>query len=184
LRTSGRCAKTICAKMWARENKNRHVPGFFYKITNVQVMKFIPVKDSTLYSPFNREFYLAKGTEKFILGRYLLSGILLILFSLRPWGVPARPAILENRGAKSHFCDYLHFLFFMFFCQITSFVVTACRNREFLLFLYFLVGIVHYFTEHFFSKCNLWYSFTSHYLSSSNLKAMLLRVVCKKIKIL
>jgi hypothetical protein len=55
------------------------------------------------YSPINREFYLAKGTEKFILGRYLLSGILL---SLRPWGVAPRPAILENRGAKSHFCDY------------------------------------------------------------------------------
>jgi hypothetical protein len=110
-------------------------------------------------SPINREFYLAKGTEKFILGRYLLSGILVIFLSLRPWGVAARPAILENRGAKSHFCDYfiirarylylsyyrkcracnsLHFLFFMFFCQINSFVVTACINREFLLFLYFL----------------------------------------------
>jgi hypothetical protein len=38
-------------------------------------------------SPINREFYHAKGTEKFILGRYLLSGILLILLSLRPWGV-------------------------------------------------------------------------------------------------
>jgi hypothetical protein len=95
----------------------------------------------------------------YVLGRYLLSGILLILLSLRPWRVAARPAILENRGAKSHFCDYfiirarylylsyyikcracnsLHFLFFMFFCQINSFVVTACRNREFLLFLYFL----------------------------------------------
>jgi hypothetical protein len=111
------------------------------------------------YSPINREFYLAKGTEKFILGRYLLSGILLMLLSLRPWGVAARPAILENRGAKSHFCDYfiirarylylsyyrkcracnsLHFLFSMFFCQINSFVVTAYRNREFQLFLYFL----------------------------------------------
>jgi hypothetical protein len=106
------------------------------------------------YSPINREFYLAKGTEKFILGRYLLSGILLMLLSLRPWGVAARPAILENKGAKSHFCDYfiiharylylsyyrkcracnsLHFLFFMFSCQINSSVVT-----EFLLFLYFL----------------------------------------------
>jgi hypothetical protein len=111
------------------------------------------------FSPINREFYLAKGTEKFILGRYLLSGILLMLLSLRPWGVAARPAILENRGAKSHFCDYfiirarylylscyrkcracnsLHFLLFMFFCQINSFVVIACRNRKFLLFLYFL----------------------------------------------
>jgi hypothetical protein len=57
-------------------------------------------------SPINREFYLAKGTEKFILGRYLLSVILLILLNLRPWRVAARPAILENRGAKSHFCDY------------------------------------------------------------------------------
>jgi hypothetical protein len=56
-------------------------------------------------SPINREFYLAKGTEKFILDRYLLSGILLMLLSLRPWGVAARPAILENRGAKSHFCE-------------------------------------------------------------------------------
>jgi hypothetical protein len=103
-----------------------------------------------LFSPINREFYLAKGTEKFILGRYLLSGILLILLSLRPWGIAVRPAILENRGAKSHFCDYFTirarylylsyflFLFFMFFCQINNCVVTACRNREFLLFLYFL----------------------------------------------
>jgi uncharacterized sodium:solute symporter family permease YidK len=79
--------------------------------------------------------------------------LLLTLPSLRPWGVAARPAILENRGGKSHFCDYfiiraryvylsyyrkcrgynsLHILFFMFFfCQINSFVVTACRNREF-----------------------------------------------------
>jgi hypothetical protein len=106
-------------------------------------------------SPINREFHLAKSTEKFILGRYLLLGILLILPSLRPWGVAARPAILENRGGKSHFCDYfiiraryvylsyyrkcraynsLHFLLFMFFCQINSFVVTACRNREFFYF--------------------------------------------------
>jgi hypothetical protein len=55
-----------------------------------------------------------------------------MLPSLRPWGVAGRPAILENRGVKSHFCDYfiiraryvryysraynsLHFLFFMFF---------------------------------------------------------------------
>jgi hypothetical protein len=57
-------------------------------------------------SPINREFYLAKGTEKFILGRYLLSSVLLILWSLRLSGVAARPAILVNRGAKSHFCDY------------------------------------------------------------------------------
>jgi hypothetical protein len=91
-------------------------------------------------------------------GLYLLLGILLMLPSLRPWGVGARPAILENRGGKSHFCDYfiirarylylsyyrkcracnyIHFLFFMFFCQINSFVVTACRNREFLLFCTF-----------------------------------------------
>jgi hypothetical protein len=82
-----------------------------------------------------------------------------MLLSLRPWGVAARPSILENKGAKSHFCDYfiiharylylsyyrkcracnsLHFLFFMFFCQINSFVVTTCGNREFFLFLYFL----------------------------------------------
>jgi hypothetical protein len=101
------------------------------------------LKFELLLSPINREFYLAKGTEKFILGRYLLSGILLMLLSLRPWGVAARPAILENRGAKSHFCDYFiirarylylsyyrkcracnsqHFLLFMFFCQINSFV--------------------------------------------------------------
>jgi hypothetical protein len=63
-------------------------------------------KKKSLLSPINREFYLAKGTEKFILGRFLLSGILLMLLSLRPWGVAARLAILENRGAKSHFCDY------------------------------------------------------------------------------
>jgi hypothetical protein len=109
--------------------------------------------------------HLAKGTEKFILGRYLLLGILLILPSLRPWGIAARPVILENRGGKSHFCDYfiiraryvylsyykkcracnsLHFLLFMLFCQINSFVVTACRNREFLLFLYFLFFSHHH----------------------------------------
>jgi hypothetical protein len=46
------------------------------------------------FSPINREFYLAKGTEKFILGRYLLSGILLMLLSLRPWGVAAIYLIL------------------------------------------------------------------------------------------
>jgi hypothetical protein len=48
-------------------------------------------------------FYLAKGTEKFILGRYLLLGILLILLSLRPSGVAARPVILENKDGKSPF---------------------------------------------------------------------------------
>jgi hypothetical protein len=36
--------------MWAGKNKNRTVSGFFTKITNVQVMNFIPVKVSTLYS--------------------------------------------------------------------------------------------------------------------------------------
>jgi hypothetical protein len=71
---------------------------FFFFVVNLDPF--------TTVSPINREFYLAKGTEKFILGRYLLSGILLILLSLRPWGVVTRPAILENRGAKSHFCDY------------------------------------------------------------------------------
>jgi hypothetical protein len=44
-----------------------------------------------------------------------------MLLSLRPWRVAARPVILENRGAKSHFCD--------------SFVVTACRNRAFIVCL-------------------------------------------------
>jgi hypothetical protein len=39
-----------------------------------------------------------------ILGRYLLSGILLILLSLRPWGVAARPDILVNRGGNSYLC--------------------------------------------------------------------------------
>jgi hypothetical protein len=117
-------------------------------------------------SPINREFYLAKGTEKFILGRYLLSGILLILLSLRPWGVVACPAILENWGAKSHFCDYfiirarylylsyyrkcracnsLHFLFCMFFCQINSLVVTACRNENF--FYFYIFYFSHTTTE-------------------------------------
>jgi hypothetical protein len=51
-------------------------------------------------------FYLAKDTEMFILGRYFLLGILLILLSLRPPGVAARAAILENKGGKSLFCDY------------------------------------------------------------------------------
>jgi hypothetical protein len=37
------------AKMWARNNKNRPVSGFFTKITYVQVIHFIPVKISTLY---------------------------------------------------------------------------------------------------------------------------------------
>jgi hypothetical protein len=107
--------------------------------------------------------YLQKSL--YLAGRYLLLGILLILPSLRPWGVAARPAILENRGGKSHFCDYfiiraryvylsnykkcracnsLHFLLFMFFCQINSFVVTASINREFLLFLYFLFFSHHH----------------------------------------
>jgi hypothetical protein len=43
--------------------------------------------------------HLAKGTEKFILG------ILLILLSLRPWGVVARAVTLENRGRKSLFSN-------------------------------------------------------------------------------
>jgi hypothetical protein len=47
---------------------------------------YVLISTSSANSPINREFYLAKGTEKFILGRYLLSGILLILLSLRPWG--------------------------------------------------------------------------------------------------
>jgi hypothetical protein len=130
------------------------------KIQTIKKHTFHNLKSTYLnLNPINREFYLAKGTEKFILGRYLLLGILLILLTLRPWRVAARRATLVNRGAKSHFCDYfiiraryldlshnvkyrarnsLHFLFFMFFCRINSFVVTACRNREFLLFLYFL----------------------------------------------
>jgi hypothetical protein len=62
--------------------------------------------NQSICSPINNEFYLAKGTEKFILGRYLLSGMLLMLLSLRPWGVAARPAILENRGAKSRLFHY------------------------------------------------------------------------------
>jgi hypothetical protein len=50
LPTSGsRYAKTICAKMRARKNKNRPVPGFPTKTTYVQVMNFIPVKVFTLY---------------------------------------------------------------------------------------------------------------------------------------
>jgi hypothetical protein len=47
--TSAIFVKTMCAKMWARKNKNRPVSGFFTKIINVQVMNFIPVKVSTLY---------------------------------------------------------------------------------------------------------------------------------------
>jgi hypothetical protein len=47
--TSAIFVKTMCAKMWARKNKNRPVSGFFTKIAHVQVMNFIPVKVSTLY---------------------------------------------------------------------------------------------------------------------------------------
>jgi hypothetical protein len=89
------------------------------------------------YSPINREFYLAKGTEKFILGRYLLSGILLIFLSLRPWGVAARPVILENRGAKSHVCDYFiiraRYLYLSYYRKCR-----ACNSLNFLLFMFFI----------------------------------------------
>jgi hypothetical protein len=113
-------------------------------------------------SPVNRDIKMAptcKRYRKVYTWQVFSIRLLLILLSLRPWGVAARPAILANRGGKSHFCDYfiirakyvylsyyrkcraynsIHFLLFMFFCQINNFVVTACRNREFLLFLYFL----------------------------------------------
>jgi hypothetical protein len=83
------------------------LPNFFSYLNRRELCDgHVHMKSLASYSPINREFYLAKGTEKFLLGRYLLSGILLMLLSLRPWGVAARPAILENRGAKSHFCDY------------------------------------------------------------------------------
>jgi hypothetical protein len=82
----------------------------FYVSTKVDIKWYYPAKvgrsGGTATSPINRHFYLAKGTEKFILGRYLLLGILLILLSLRPWGVAVRPAILVNKGGKSHFRDY------------------------------------------------------------------------------
>jgi hypothetical protein len=42
--------KTVCAKMWARKNKNSFVSGFFTKIVYDQVMNFIPVKVPTLYT--------------------------------------------------------------------------------------------------------------------------------------
>jgi hypothetical protein len=94
-----------------------------------------------IYSPINREFYLAKGTEKFILGRYFLSGILLMLLSLRPWGVAARPAILEKRGAKPHFCDYFiiraRYLYLSYYKKFR-----ACNSLHFLFFMFFVRAIV------------------------------------------
>jgi hypothetical protein len=54
--------KQICknryVKMWARKNKNRPVSGFFTKIAYFQVMNFIPVKVSTLYSYINLSLYV------------------------------------------------------------------------------------------------------------------------------
>jgi hypothetical protein len=101
----------------------------------------LDVSSKTRYSPINREFYLAKGTEKFILGRYLLSGILLILLSLRPWGVAARPAILENRGGKSHFCDY--FIIHARYVYLSYYrKCRACNSLHFLLVMFFVRSIV------------------------------------------
>jgi hypothetical protein len=45
--------------------------------------------------------------------------------------IRARYVYLTNYK-KCRTYDYLHFLFFTFFCQINSFVVTACRNRAFI----------------------------------------------------
>jgi hypothetical protein len=53
------------------------------------------------YSPINREFYLAKGTEKFILGRYLLSGIL--LKNTQPHYSYTPESCLENDSYKLYF---------------------------------------------------------------------------------
>jgi hypothetical protein len=67
LRTSGgRYVKTICAKTWARKNKNRPVLGFFTKTVYAQVMNFIRVKVSTLYPNRRRIFifYLFKFFTK------------------------------------------------------------------------------------------------------------------------
>jgi hypothetical protein len=51
LRASGsRYAKTIGMRQNVGREKQKSVSGFFTKITNVQVMNFIPVKVSTLYS--------------------------------------------------------------------------------------------------------------------------------------
>jgi hypothetical protein len=87
----------------------RVVPGFASTASKI-CERSLP-RSSVPGCPLNRctvvqsigRFYLAKGTEKFILGRYLLLGILLILLSLRPSGVAARPAILKNKGGKSPF---------------------------------------------------------------------------------
>jgi hypothetical protein len=58
--------------------------------------------NQSICSPINNEFYLAKGTEKFILGRYLLSGMLLMLLSLRPWGgLPLAPPYWRI-GVQNH----------------------------------------------------------------------------------
>jgi hypothetical protein len=42
--------KPYTPKCGQGKTKNRPVSGFFTKITNVQVMNFIPVKVSTLYT--------------------------------------------------------------------------------------------------------------------------------------
>jgi hypothetical protein len=139
------------------QNEEKKIGGFYLK--KISMRSSLENKRTTwnfiwyqnIYSPINRKFYLAKGTEKFIPGRHPPPGILLISPSLRP-------AILDNRGAKSHPRDYftirarylylsyyrkcracnsLHFLSFMPLRQINSLVATACRNREFPPFLHF-----------------------------------------------
>jgi hypothetical protein len=95
---------------------------------------------------------------------YLLSGILLILLSLRPWGVAARPAILENRGAKSHFWDYFitraRYLYLSYYRKCR-----ACNSLHFL-FFFFVRSIVSKFQrveiENFFYFCTF-YSFPHHH---------------------
>jgi hypothetical protein len=60
---------------------NKNIDHLKTNVGNRKEIPFVFVLVQMHYSPINREFYLAKGTEKFILGFYLLSGILLILLS-------------------------------------------------------------------------------------------------------
>jgi hypothetical protein len=107
-----------------------------------------------IHSPINREFYLAKGTEKFILAiRHIIN---IVEF--------ATPLILENRGAKSHFWDYFitraRYLYLSYYRKCR-----ACNSLHFL-FFFFVRSIVSKFQrveiENFFYFCTF-YSFPHHH---------------------
>jgi hypothetical protein len=117
-------------------NYNIYLLNLKLKVENKKNFTTKTEDHCSIFSPINREFYLAKGTEKFILGRYLLSGTLLMLLSLRPWGVAARPAILENRGGKSHFCDYF-IIRARYLCPSYYRKCRACNSLHFLFFMFF-----------------------------------------------